>query len=394
MSANPIRPGPAIAAVLLFNPMLGSLYAWSVFLTPLETELGVPRAEISIVFSVAIFCFTAGAVAAPATYNHVRTALLPVVATVFCAGGLGVAALAETSALLTFGYGALFGFGSGFGYNVTLPLINRALAHRRGLANGLALGAFPVGAIGFSFLFGSYVETIGPRSIFGLTALFLVVGGLAAAGLASRSGIRLDSDTGGAAETVPPAPRALFPLLWLGFFLAAAGGVMVIGHAAGILSSRGGGALVATIGAVFVNIGNAGGRFGAGWACDFLPPGRVAMTAHLAALVGFLVLILLPGIVPAVVAVAFVGLSYGIASGAYPSAVSIYFGVARYGRNFGILITAWGIAGLSGPWLGGWLFDRSGDYVLAAIIGAVLAAIGVLVCLGIRVGKPVSPLSE
>ena len=36
------RAGPAIAAVLLFNPMLGSLYAWSVFLAPLEAELGVP----------------------------------------------------------------------------------------------------------------------------------------------------------------------------------------------------------------------------------------------------------------------------------------------------------------------------------------------------------------
>ena len=49
------RAGPAIEAVLLFNPMLGSLYAWSVFLAPLEAELGIPRSEISTVFSVAIF---------------------------------------------------------------------------------------------------------------------------------------------------------------------------------------------------------------------------------------------------------------------------------------------------------------------------------------------------
>ena len=52
------RAGPAIAAVLLFNPMLGSFYAWSVFLAPLEAELGVPRSEISTVFGEAIFGLT------------------------------------------------------------------------------------------------------------------------------------------------------------------------------------------------------------------------------------------------------------------------------------------------------------------------------------------------
>lgn len=381
--ARAIRSGPAIAAALLFNPLLGSLYAWSVFLVPLETELGVPRSEISTVFGVAIFGLTAGLVCAPVANARIPTALLPVIATVLCASGLMFSAAAESALALTLSYGGLFGFGAGFGYSVTLQLINRALADRRGLANGLGLGAFPVGAIGFSLLFGMIIEAVGPNSIFIGTAVLFAVGGLVTAVLIHRSGIRFEP-TPRLDGAAPPPPRNLFPLLWLGFFLAAAGGVLAIGHAAGILSSRGGTGTMAMIGAVLVNVGNAGGRLAAGWACDHFPPGRVATSAHLAALIGFLILIYIPGATAGLIAVSFVGLSYGIASGAYPSAVSIFFGILRYGRNLGILITAWGVAGLISPWVAGWLFDRSGEYVLASVLGVIVAIIGITASLFIR----------
>ena len=131
--------------------------------------------------------------------------------------------------------------------------------------------------------------------------------------------------------------------------------------------------MLAMIGAVFVNIGNAGGRFCAGWACDHFSPGRVAITSHIAALIGFMIVAPDPGPIPALIAVAFLGLSYGIASGAYPSTISIFFGIARYGRNIGILMTAWGVAGLSTPWIGGWLFDLTGEYMLVSVIGLAAA---------------------
>ena len=70
--ASAQRPGAAIAAALLLNPMLGSLYAWSVFLGPLEAELGLPRAKISGIFSIAIFCFTVGMIFAPFATNECR----------------------------------------------------------------------------------------------------------------------------------------------------------------------------------------------------------------------------------------------------------------------------------------------------------------------------------
>ena len=386
--ANVRRPGAAVAAALLFNPMLGSLYAWSVFLAPLEAELSVPRAEISSVFSIAILCFTTGLVSAPLANSRMPTACLPIVATVFCVIGLSVAAIADSVPVLTFGYGMLFGYGSGFGYSVTLQLINHALVNRRGLANGLGFGAFPFGAIVFSFVFGMAIDDIRPQSLFAATGIILALSGCTAALLTKRSAINFWANTSSESNIDATTPAPQFFVLWSGFLLAAASGMWAIGHAAGILSSQGGGELFAMIGAVFVNIGNAGGRFCAGWACDHFSPGRVALTSHVGSLIGFMILATDPGPLKALIAVTFFGLSYGIASGAYPSALSIFFGVAKYGRNLGILMTAWGVAGLSTPWIGGWLFDLTNDYMLVSVIGLAIATAGITVALFIRDHRP------
>ena len=39
---------------VLMNLALGSLYAWSVFVAPLEKEFGWKRAETSLVFTIAV----------------------------------------------------------------------------------------------------------------------------------------------------------------------------------------------------------------------------------------------------------------------------------------------------------------------------------------------------
>ncbi len=42
---------------VLMNLALGSLYAWSVFVAPLEKEFGWTRAETSLVFTIAVVTF-------------------------------------------------------------------------------------------------------------------------------------------------------------------------------------------------------------------------------------------------------------------------------------------------------------------------------------------------
>src|SRR5262245_39613285 len=52
------RWSPIVGGISL-NLALGSLYAWSVFVLPLEKEFGWNRAQTSWVYTIAIVCFAA-----------------------------------------------------------------------------------------------------------------------------------------------------------------------------------------------------------------------------------------------------------------------------------------------------------------------------------------------
>jgi len=65
------------------------------------------------------------------------------------------------------------------------------------------------------------------------------------------------------------------------------------------------------------------------------------------------------------IASALVGLNFGGIFALFPSATSDYFGAKHFGINYGWIFTAYGVAGIIGPILGGAVFDMTGSYILA-----------------------------
>jgi MFS family permease len=377
-----VRPGLAVAAALLLNPALGALYAWSVFVAPLEAALNAPRAEISLVFSIAVVAFTSGMLLAPQAYRLLPTPALLLSAVALVATGLAASAGAGTVWQLMLGYGLLFGFGSGAAYSITLQLINLALAHRRGLATGLGVGGFALGSILLAVLLDWTVGRFGLRLTFGGMGVGLAMLGLSAAALIGASRMALpDGKT--ATEAGRLKGRALV-LLWLGFGCAAICGLASLGHAAGMVASYGGVGGLAVLGVVLMNACNALGRIAAGMLMDVIPATRVLAASHAIAASGFVLLLAAPGAASAVLAVALQGLAYGVASGGYPAAGAIFFGAANFGRFMGRLMTAWGVAGLGAPWLAGWLYDLSSGYALTAAFGLAASFAGAAMSLRIR----------
>lgn len=110
----------ALAAAVAMNMVFGSLYAWSVFIAGLEADLGIMRTDVSIVFSLAIVCFTTGNFLAPFTFGRIPSFLLPLLPAMTSAGGLAMAAMGTSYVDIVIGYGVLFGFSCGFAYNVGL----------------------------------------------------------------------------------------------------------------------------------------------------------------------------------------------------------------------------------------------------------------------------------
>jgi OFA family oxalate/formate antiporter-like MFS transporter len=61
-----------------------------------------------------------------------------------------------------------------------------------------------------------------------------------------------------------------------------------------------------------------------------------------------------------------------------------FWGIQNAGVNYGMLFTAWGVAGIIGPRIGGVLFDRYHDYQAAFYAAAALSAVALLCEFAVR----------
>src|SRR5262245_31613661 len=105
--------GRTVVAATVLNLPLGSLYAFSVFLKPLEALLGVGRGDLALVFSLAALGFGAGTNLMPRVFGITSTARLVLACSLASAAGITIAATASGLPQLAIGYGVLFGGGGG-----------------------------------------------------------------------------------------------------------------------------------------------------------------------------------------------------------------------------------------------------------------------------------------
>jgi OFA family oxalate/formate antiporter-like MFS transporter len=83
----------------------------------------------------------------------------------------------------------------------------------------------------------------------------------------------------------------------------------------------------------------------------------------------------------------FCALAVGLAAGAETDLIAFlaarYFGMAQYGRIYGILLLPFGIASAVSPAAYGWVRDLTGSYDPALLAAAVMFVVGALLPLGL-----------
>ncbi len=385
MNDPEVRPSPwrAIVAATVLNLPFGSLYAFSVFLKPLEALLGVSRADLALVFALASAGFGSGMLLVPHLFGVGSISSL--VLGCATAGTLGAAVAATAGGLvqLAVGYGVLFGAGGGAAYILAQQTVNLAVTRRQGLVNGYLVGLYPAGAVVAAPLFGWAIQASGVRATLGGFALVLAVTGAIAAWLIAHSGVTLAAAAGTIAPDEAERRPAVFWRLSIVFFLAASAGLMVLSQAAGIITAYGGASALAVYGTTFIAGAIAVARVGGGWTVDWLTIPAVAAGAHAVALSGNVALTLWPGPGVTVVALALVGLGYGVISGVTAAAVAVYWRRALYGRMASRINMAWCAAAIVLPITAGYLFDLTGGYRPAILIAAGGNALGILAALGL-----------
>ena len=76
-----------------------------------------------------------------------------------------------------------------------------------------------------------------------------------------------------------------------------------------------------------------------------------------------------------------IGFNYGGNFSLFPTATAVLFGTKNVGSNYPFVFTAYGIAGITGPMLGGFVRDNTGTFLMAFIPAGIVCLLGAVLAL-------------
>jgi len=380
------------------NLALGVLYAWSVFKGTIKAELHITEFQTSLPYAVATALFAIMMVPAGRLQDRIGPRMVVMAGGILTGLGLALSYFADSVTILMMTFGVLAGTGIGLGYSATTPAAVKWFSpEKKGTIIGIVVSGFGLASVYISPLAKSLLAAYGFRTSFlilGLvflvltTALSMFISNPPAGGVAKAGGKGKPANRD--YEWSEMVKTRQFYLLWMMFAAGATGGLMVIGHLAGYALSIGieGGFLLVALLAVF----NAAGRVVAGSVSDKL--GRVR-TMLIVFLVHGAILLTMPYLTTFFllsVGTAVVGFCYGSYLALFPSTTYDFFGTKNGGVNYGLVFTAWGVGGVFGAPLAGYIKDVTGSFNLAFQIAAGLLAVAVL--LTFLTKAPTQPAAE
>src|SRR6266496_158098 len=161
---------------LLMNLALGSLYAWSVFVAPLEKEFGWKRADTSWVFTWAVVVFAISFIVAGRLQDKLGPFKISLVGCILLTVGFILSSKTTSLSFLIIAFGVLVGIGNGFGYATPIPVMAKWFPDKRGLAVGLAVAGYGGGSAIFGPLAQLYlIPHYGWRMTFTVLVVFFVM---------------------------------------------------------------------------------------------------------------------------------------------------------------------------------------------------------------------------
>lgn len=414
-----------IAGGLVVQIVLGTVYAFSVFVKPLELEFGWDRSTTQWAFSFALASFAITMIPAGRFQDRFGPRKGATV------GGLLLGLSFILSAILVSGdypwilyitYGVIGGAGIGFAYVCPITAAVKWYPEKKGLITGLSVAGFGAGALFFAgpasilllppeggaeaiglsqiLLIGLGIKTGGGFGI-GWKAFFILHGIVASGAVVLGAMFLRNPPKGWKPEGwIPPDTTKeskvdidwldmlntpLACLLWLTFIFGATSGLMAIGQwkpmMGAILQGQtfapewmgGFGRFLEPVG--ILAIFNAFGRIFWGKISDIIDRPRAMMMMFLSQGIAFMMLVSVDSVFGIFLASAWVGLNFGGNFALFPSATADYFGTKHLGINYGWIFTAYGIAGILGPVVGGVLFDSTGQYLIPFVFAGTLCFI-------------------
>ncbi len=393
----------------LTHLMLGTVYAWSFFQTPVAESAGWSNSQAAWAFSLSIFMLGVTSAWAGGKMSVFGPRKMAITGGILYALGYlisGYALSHQSLILLYLGFGIIGGIGLGLAYVTPVATVSAWFTKNQGLATGLVVMGFGFGALVMSKLMAPLFLTITDNNLsttfYYIGLVMLVVIPLSAISLQLPHNDNetkvINNNTKQTVSFMKDIFGKPFVVVWLVFVINIIAGMIFISFQSPLLqdllklqmpqsidltspeiiaSLAASGATLIAVSSIF----NGLGRFVWGGFSDKF--GRIQTFRLLmvlqAIIFGLLIFVSNPIIFS--VLVCLVLLSYGGGFGVLPSLAKDIYGGKLMASAYGALLTAWGVGGIIGPQIVAFMKDNYSEQagLYAFIIGGSLLIVGLLI---------------
>ena len=387
-----------LAACCLVNLCLGSIYAWSVFASPMAEHLGtllgrsLTAGDLAIVYTVANSVGPVTMISGGWFNDRFGPGKVILLGGIMFGGGMIISSFATGVPFLIVSYGLIGGLGLGMAYGCTISSCVKFFPDKRGLIGGLTTASYGFSSVLIPPVVTLIVDTSGVKAAFlGIGAAFLVVisacsffvtqcpQGFVPQGWtppADTLGGQSSGDKDWKGMLATPVFYVMILLLTCGAFC----GMMIISQASSVAQIMVGMTPMAASTAVSILAAfNAAGRILAGALSDRIGRINTLMGSCILSICGLLLLYITTtgGYVTFYLGIALVGICFGAFMGVFPGFTADRFGAKNNSVNYGIMFIGFAAAGYFGPTIMRNVYAASGVYQPAFLIACGLNVAGV-----------------
>ncbi|KJK19635.1 MFS transporter [Pseudomonas sp. BIGb0427] len=365
-----------LGAALILALSLGVRHGFGLFLAPMSADFGWGRGVFAFAIALQNLIWGLAQPFAGALADRLGAAKVVMVGGILYAAGLVLMGMSDSALTLSLSAGLLIGIGlSGTSFSVILGVVGRAVPpEKRSMAMGIASAAGSFGQ--FAMLPG----TLGLIGWLGWSAALLVLG-LLVAFIVPLVGLLRDRPlpSQGNDQTLGQALREAcshsgFWLLALGFFVCGFQVVFIGVHLPAYLVDQHLPATIGTTVLALVGLFNIVGTYTAGWLGGRMSKPRLLTALYLLRAVVIVLFLWAP-------ISQFSAYLFGIAMGLLwlstvpltNGTVATLFGVRNLSMLGGIVFLFHQLGAFLGGWLGGVVYDRTGNYDLVWQISILLS---------------------
>ena len=394
------RWGVAAAGVVM-QIALGAVYAWSVFRIPLTKTFGWSISQVTLTFTIAILMLGFAAFVGGLWMRKSGPRQVAIAAGVLYGAGVFLASFSGGHLYwLYFSYGIIGGIGIGLGYIVPVATLVKWFPDKRGMITGIAVAGFGAGALITAPIASRLIASVGVLRTFAILGVAYFIGvtvpalfmkdpppGFKPAGW-QPSAAQAKQRTARDYTLGEALGKWQWYALWAILFLNTSAGISIISQAAPMAQEITHVTVAAAAGMVgIISIANGAGRFLWAWLSDAIGRRMVFLSMFLVQAVVFWMMPHVSGFGVFTTLAFIVLLCYGGGFGTMPAFATDYFGPTNVGSIYGLMLTAWGFAGVLGPTLIARIRQSTGHYSQALQVIAVIVLISAVLPLITRPPK-------